>query len=76
MALAIDAGATDVPLIEMTIGDLLEQTVAEHGDREALVVTWPLVRHHPVTGAKSLYFGAYVTIGIDVTFATVFASTG
>lgn len=38
MALAIDKGATDVPLIEMTIGDLLTQTVAEHGDNEALIV--------------------------------------
>ena len=44
MALAIDAGATDVPLIEMTIGDLLERTVAEHGDREALVVTYQGIR--------------------------------
>ena len=38
-ALAIDSGATDVPLIEMTIGDLLAQTVAKHGDREALIVS-------------------------------------
>jgi len=38
MALAIDAGATDVALIEQTIGDNLEQTVARFGDREALVV--------------------------------------
>ena len=28
-------------------------------------VTWPLVRHHPITGRKALYFGAKVTIGID-----------
>ena len=38
MALAIDAGATDVPLIEQTIGDNLEETVRRFGDREALVV--------------------------------------
>lgn len=38
MALAIDAGSTDVPLIEQTIGDNLEETVARFGDREALVV--------------------------------------
>ena len=38
MALAIDAGSTDVPLIEQTIGDNLEETVAKFGDREALVV--------------------------------------
>ena len=44
MALAIDTGATDVPLIEMTIGDLLEHTVAEHGGREALVVTHQGIR--------------------------------
>lgn len=31
---------------------------------EALTVEWPLVRHHPVTGRKSLYFGSKVTIGI------------
>ncbi len=42
--LAIDSGATDVPLIEMTIGDLLAQTVAEHGDREALIVTHQDIR--------------------------------
>ncbi|MDD9902392.1 MAG: TauD/TfdA family dioxygenase [Rhodospirillaceae bacterium] len=28
-------------------------------------VTWPLVRHHPVTGRKALYFGAKVTVGIE-----------
>ncbi|MEM7092494.1 MAG: AMP-binding protein [Actinomycetota bacterium] len=44
MALAIDAGTTDVPLLEMTIGDLLARTVAEHGDREALVVTHQGIR--------------------------------
>jgi len=38
VALAIDAGATDVPLIEQTIGDNLEETVRRFGDREALVV--------------------------------------
>ena len=38
MALAIDAGATDVPLIEQTIGDNLDETAARFGDREALVV--------------------------------------
>ncbi|MFT4989558.1 MAG: fatty-acyl-CoA synthase [Acidimicrobiales bacterium] len=38
MTLAIDAGSTDVPLIEQTIGDNLEETVAKFGDREALVV--------------------------------------
>ena len=44
MALAIDAGATDEPLIEMTIGELLARTVAEHGDREALIVPHQGVR--------------------------------
>ena len=38
MALAIDAGATEIPLIEQTIGDNLEETVRHFGDREALVV--------------------------------------
>ena len=32
---------------------------------EALTVRWPLVRHHPHTGRKSLYFGSKVTIGIE-----------
>ena len=27
-------------------------------------VIWPLVRHHPLTGRKGLYFGAQVSIGI------------
>ena len=44
MALAIDQGATDVPLIDETIGDMLEKTVAEHGDREALVVAHQDIR--------------------------------
>lgn len=30
-----------------------------------LAVRWPLVRHHPVTGRPSLYFGSKVTIGIE-----------
>ena len=32
MALAIDSGATDIPLIEQTIGDNLNETVARFGD--------------------------------------------
>ncbi|MEM9043995.1 MAG: TauD/TfdA family dioxygenase [Pseudomonadota bacterium] len=32
---------------------------------ECLVVMWPLVRHHPMTGRRSLYFGSKVTIGIE-----------
>ncbi len=38
MALSIDSGSTDTPLIELTIGEQLAATVATHGDREALVV--------------------------------------
>ncbi len=38
MALAIDSGSTAEPLIEVTIGQQLADTVAAHGDREALVV--------------------------------------
>ena len=38
MALAIDSGATDIPLIEQTIGDNLNETVARFGDSDALVV--------------------------------------
>jgi len=44
MALAIDAGATDVPLINQTIGDNLEETAARFGDREALVVAHQGIR--------------------------------
>lgn len=44
MALAIDSGATDVPLIHLTIGDQLDQTAARWPDREAFVVTHQDVR--------------------------------
>ena len=32
---------------------------------EALTVRWPLVRRHPLTGRRALYFGSKVTIGIQ-----------
>ncbi|MEM6622302.1 MAG: TauD/TfdA family dioxygenase [Pseudomonadota bacterium] len=32
---------------------------------DSLVVRWPLVRRHPLTGRKALYFGSRVTIGIE-----------
>lgn len=32
---------------------------------QARIVRWPLVRHHPRTGRRALYFGAEVTVGID-----------
>ena len=32
---------------------------------DSLVVSWPLVRTHPRSGRKSLYFGSRVTIGIE-----------
>ena len=32
---------------------------------ESLVVKYPLVRRHPLTGRKALYFGSKVTIGIE-----------
>ncbi|MEO9224561.1 MAG: AMP-binding protein, partial [Acidimicrobiales bacterium] len=44
MGLAQRSGLTDVPLLEQTIGDNLAETVAEHGDRLALVVRHQGVR--------------------------------
>jgi fatty-acyl-CoA synthase len=44
MELAQDAGRTDVPLLDETIGANLARTVAEHGDREALVARHQGVR--------------------------------
>lgn len=44
------------------------QTGADQAAYESpdhFVATWPLVRHHPVTGRPSLYFGSQVTIGIE-----------
>lgn len=38
MALAIDSGATEVPLIHRTIGDQLDETAEKWPEREALVV--------------------------------------
>ena len=44
MELAQDAGPTDVPLLDETIGANLARTVAEHADREALVARHQGVR--------------------------------
>ena len=44
MTLARDAGPTDVPLLDETIGANLARTVAAHGDREALVARHQGVR--------------------------------
>jgi fatty-acyl-CoA synthase len=44
MELAQDAGPTDVPLLDDTIGANLARTVAAHGDREALVARHQGVR--------------------------------
>ncbi len=37
----------------------------EYEAPDAQIVKWPLVRHHPRTGRRSLYFGSKVTIGIQ-----------
>ena len=37
----------------------------EYAVPEAKMVNWPLVRHHPLTGRPTLYFGSKVTIGIE-----------
>ena len=44
MSKAIDQGATDLPLLEETIGANLEATVARHGDCEAFVVPHQAIR--------------------------------
>lgn len=44
MVLAIDSGPTDVPLLEQTIGDCLDDTVARFGERDALIVPHQGVR--------------------------------
>ena len=44
MTLAIDQGATDVELLEQTIGENLEATVARYPDREAFVVAHQGIR--------------------------------
>lgn len=31
----------------------------------ARIVRWPLVRHHPRSGRRALYFGSQVTVGIE-----------
>ena len=36
-----------------------------YGTPENLIVQWPLVRRHPRSGRKSLYFGSKVSIGIE-----------
>ncbi len=59
--LAIDSGSTDVPLLEQTIGDCLDDTVARFGERDALIVahqglrqTWAQFGHVVDQVAKGL----------------------
>lgn len=46
-----------------TVGDASPEAV-ESTLTESSVV-WPLVRRHPYSGRKSLYFGSHVTVGIE-----------
>lgn len=38
---------------------------SDFGGAPPPLVGWPLVRHHPVSGRSSLYFGSHVSVGID-----------
>ena len=68
MELATDAGPTDVPLLEETIGANLAGTVAQHGARDALVA-----RHQGISWTYTEFAdrverlaGALIGLGLEV----------
>ncbi|OLT18922.1 AMP-binding protein [Serinicoccus sp. CUA-874] len=65
-ALAHDIGATDPPLLDQTIGESLDATAEEHGDREALVevATGRRWTYAELRGDVNLLARAFVASGV------------
>ena len=66
--LSVLHGPTDPPLVDLTLGELLELQCQHHGQREAIVIPWTGARwtYNELNQQSSLLARALLSLGIGV----------